>query len=82
MSEMVKIAVTYDMVVFKSHQEGRIELAVPKRLSGILVHDRHCYDNTVAKTEIIRIISGIAHLQGYETATISNIRYANSSRTA
>jgi hypothetical protein len=82
MSDMVKIAVTYDMVVMGNHQEGRIELAVPKRLAGILVYDRHCFDNSVAKADIFRIITGVAHLQGYESATISNIRYANSSRTA
>ena len=77
MSEMVKIAVTYDMVVFDSHQEGRIELAVPKRLSGILVHNRPCYDKTVADRNLYNIVNGIARLQGYSSATVSTIRYAN-----
>lgn len=82
MSEMVKIAVTYDMVVFDSHQEGRIELAVPKRLSGILVHNRPCYDKTVADRSLYNIVNGIAHLQGYSGATISTIRYAKTTKTA
>lgn len=82
MIEMVKIAVTYDMVIFDSHQEGRIELAVPQRLAGILVNNRRCYDMDVAKAEIYRIITGIARLQGYSGATMGIIRYAKSSRTA
>ncbi len=82
MSEMVKIAVTYDMVIFDSHQEGRIELAVPKRLAGILANNRPCYDLDVAKAEIHRIITGIARLQGYSGATMGTIRYANPFKTA
>ena len=82
MSEMVKIAVTYDMVVFEDHQPGRIELAVPKRLSGILVHNRPCYDKAVADRILYDIVNGIAHLQGYSSATVSTIRYANKSQEA
>ena len=82
MIEMVKIVVTYDMVVFDDHQPGRIELSVPKRLSGILVHNRACYDKDVAYRHLRDIINGIAHLQGYSSATVCTIRYAKSSRTA
>lgn len=82
MSEMVKIAITYDMVVFESHQQGRIELTVPKRLSGILVHNRPCYDKTVANRNLYDIVNGIARLQGYSSATVCTIRYANGSREA
>lgn len=76
MSEMVKIVVTYDMVVLENHQAGRIELSVPKRLSEILVHSRSCCDLDVANKNLHDIINGVAHLQGYTSATVSTIRYA------
>lgn len=82
MIEIVKIVVTYDLVVFEDHQPGRIELSVPKRLSGILVHNRACYDKDVAYRHLHDIINGIAHLQGYSSATVSTIRYANKSQEA
>ncbi len=73
---MVKIAVTYEKVIFDSRVQACIELSVPVRIAGILVHDRHCYDLDVARADIYRVITGIAHLQGYSGATISTIRYA------
>ena len=76
MSEMVKIVVTYDMVLLETHQPGRIELSVPKRLAGILVHDRPCYDLDLANRNLNDVIKGVARLQGYTSATVSTIRYA------
>lgn len=76
MSEMVKIVVTYDMLILEDHQLGRIELSVPKRIAGILVYNRPCYDLDVANRNLYDVVNGVARLQGYTKATVSTIRYA------
>lgn len=76
MNETALITVTYGMVMINDVTEAKISLTVDKQLAQILVLDRHCAENTVAKAAVTQIVCGLARLQGYAFGTTRGIRYA------